>query len=122
MEMNGLIFLESNETPRWSGTLNDPDDVVQATSLSWAEKKALLASWISDARAVENFPTKRRLDSGAYVELDAIRRAMADVDRLAAANDNDGDPPPAPPGLAVSFHPSQVVADAARRSPRGWAA
>jgi hypothetical protein len=44
--------------------------------LTTAEKKAVLASWISDARAVENAPSLRRLDSGAVVEVDAILHAL----------------------------------------------
>ena len=82
----------------------DPDDVVGEASLSPAQKRALLASWMSDARAVESRPALRRLDSGAYVEIDAIRRAMLALDcALGPANDNDGDPPPSRPGAA---HPA----------------
>ena len=44
------------------------------------EKKAVLASWISDARAVESAPSLRRLDSGAVVEVDAILRALVLLD------------------------------------------
>lgn len=57
-----------------------PDDVVSDELLTNAEKRSVLASWISDARAVENAPTLRRLDGGFVVELDAIRRALVSLD------------------------------------------
>jgi hypothetical protein len=60
-----------------------PDDVVSDPDLTLAEKRAVLASWISDARAVENAPSSRRLDSGAVVEVDAIQQALALLDELA---------------------------------------
>jgi hypothetical protein len=57
-----------------------PDDVVCDGSLTKAEKRAVLASWMSDSRAVENAPSLRRLDSGCVVEVDAIRRALFSLD------------------------------------------
>jgi hypothetical protein len=48
--------------------------------LTTAKKKAVLASWISDARALESAPSLRRLDSGAVVEVDAILRALVLLD------------------------------------------
>ncbi len=62
-----------------------PDDIVSDPELTMAEKKAILASWISDARAVENAPALRQLDSGAVVEVDAIMRALASLDEPSAA-------------------------------------
>jgi hypothetical protein len=46
------------------------------------KKRAILASWISDARAVENAPSLRQLDSGAFVEVDAILQALDLLDEL----------------------------------------
>jgi hypothetical protein len=60
-----------------------PDDVANDPKLTTAEKRAVLASWISDARAVENAPALRRLDSGAVVEVDAILRVLVSLDELA---------------------------------------
>ena len=57
-----------------------PCDVANDPNLTTAEKKAILASWISDARAVENTPSLRRLDSGAVVEVDAVLRALVLLD------------------------------------------
>src|ERR1700684_146639 len=66
-----------------------PDDVAGDPDLPLAEKRALLASWISDARAVENAPSLRRLDSGAVVEVDAILRALVLLDDVAPARRED---------------------------------
>jgi hypothetical protein len=116
-----------------------PSDVANDPNLTNKEKKAILASWISDARAVENArPSLRQLDSGAVVEVDAIRRALVLLDDLApgvrgdcerlppsgrrrglvsrllrrvgpaSANDNDDDPPPAPAGFGVPFRPKPL--------------
>jgi hypothetical protein len=62
-----------------------PDDIVNDPELSVAEKRAVLASWISDARAVENAPSLRRLDSGAVVEVDAILQALDSLDQHATS-------------------------------------
>ena len=57
-----------------------PRDVTTDPKLTTAEKRAVLASWISDARAVENAPSLRRLDSGAVIEVDAILQALVLLD------------------------------------------
>src|SRR3984957_18631076 len=114
-----------------------PSDVANDPNLTTAEKKAILALWISDARAVENSPSLRRLDSGAVVEVDAVQRALVLLVDLApgrgepkrvpplgrrgvisrllgrvgpasGANDNDDDPPPAPAGFGVPFRPKPL--------------
>jgi hypothetical protein len=66
-----------------------PDDVPNDPTLTMAEKRALLASWISDARAVENAPALRRLDSGAVVDIDAILRVLVSLDEVAADRGDD---------------------------------
>jgi hypothetical protein len=57
-----------------------PMDVTSDTTLTIAEKRAILASWISDARAVEDAPSLRRLDSGAVASIDEIRQALVSLD------------------------------------------
>jgi len=83
--------LESLQLPRSRGAAIyiHPDDVASDPDLPLAEKRALLASWISDARAVENSPSLRRLDSGAVVEVDAILRALVLLDDVAPARRED---------------------------------
>lgn len=62
-----------------------PDQVLDHPFMSNEEKRALLSSWASDRRAVENAPALRRLDSGAIVPVDAILAALAAL---------PADPPP----------------------------
>ena len=113
-----------------------PSDVTSDPTLTIAEKRTVLASWISDARAVENAPSLRRLDSGAVVEVDEILRALGLLDESAPdrrhrtrqppsdrrrgvilrwlrrppprSNDNDDDPPPAPAGFGIPFRPKPL--------------
>jgi hypothetical protein len=86
-----MTHLESLQLPRSRGAAIyiHPDDVASDPGLTLAEKRAVLASWISDARAVENFPSLRRLDSGAVVEVDAIQRALVLLDELAPGRAGD---------------------------------
>jgi hypothetical protein len=70
----------SSAAPYAAAIYTHPCDVTSDPKLTTAEKKAVLASWISDARAVENAPSLRRLDSGAVVEVDAILRSLVLLD------------------------------------------
>lgn len=58
----------------------DPLDVTHDPCLTKAEKRALLASWASDARAIANAPGLRRLDTGAVVHIDRIFEALRAID------------------------------------------
>jgi hypothetical protein len=58
--------------PYGAAIYTHPSDVTSNPKLTTAEKRAILASWISNARAVENAPSLCQLDSGAVVEVDAI--------------------------------------------------
>ena len=61
--------------------LQDPLDVVAHPLLDTNEKRALLASWASDACAVENLPNWRKLpETGALVPLDDILDALRGLD------------------------------------------
>jgi hypothetical protein len=83
MEMNkssSLFQSTRSSAPYGAAIYTQPSDVTGDPKLTTAEKKAVLASWISDARAVENAPSLRRLDSGAVVEVDAILHALVLLD------------------------------------------
>jgi hypothetical protein len=73
----------SSAAPYGAAIYTHPSDVTSNPKLTTAEKRAVLASWISDARAVENAPSLRRLDSGAVVEVDSILQALVLLDELA---------------------------------------
>lgn len=57
-----------------------PDEVLNDPNMSRAEKRTLLASWASDARAVADAPSMRELHDGSIVELDEILRALKALD------------------------------------------
>jgi hypothetical protein len=59
---------------------NHPMDVTRDATLTIEEKRTILAAWISDARAVEDAPSLRRLDSGAIVTTVEIRQALVSLD------------------------------------------
>ena len=69
-----------------------PRDVVKSTELSLGEKRAILASWVSDAAAVASCPDLRAPSGlSAPVSIDAILEALCEL---------DGGPPRPPGGKA----------------------
>ena len=63
-----------------------PRQVLKDPDLSDSEKRAILASWASDASAVQDAPTQRwLLGSPEPVPLTDVMEAMARLDRLGAA-------------------------------------
>jgi len=60
--------------------LAHPEEIVGNPSLSSDEKRALLASWVSDAHAVPNTPAWRQLDNGAFVRAEEILNALQSLD------------------------------------------
>jgi hypothetical protein len=62
----------------------DPQEVLAHPALGIKDKRAILASWASDACAVENLPNWRRLpETGALVALDDILDALQVLDGAA---------------------------------------
>jgi hypothetical protein len=68
-----------------------PMNVVRDRGLSLEEKRAILASWASDACAVEAAPDLRRTESGRIVRWDDVMDALRVLDRTAQ---DFGRPPP----------------------------
>jgi hypothetical protein len=71
------------ETDGWEAglTFSQPNDVVRDPSLTTAQKRAILASWASDARAVADAPSRRQLDDGTMLDIDDILDALKQLDR-----------------------------------------
>ncbi len=68
--------------PDPASAFSDPREVLGASGLSGSDKRALLASWASDACAVEGMPAWRRLPgSSALVPVDEILEALRALDR-----------------------------------------
>jgi hypothetical protein len=57
-----------------------PSEVLADRKMNVESKRALLASWASDARAVEHAPMLRQIDSGAVVKLDDVLSALRRLD------------------------------------------
>lgn len=77
----------------------DPIHIVDHPTLAVPEKRSLLASWASDARAVPNSLSLRRLDDGRLVTIDAVLDALKRLDAIGpgstAANDRPHQEPSA---------------------------
>ena len=67
-----------------------PMDVLQDADLSLNEKRAVLASWASDACAVEAAPELRRQGRGRPVSFDDIMEALKILDGEAHARTDYG--------------------------------
>jgi len=66
---------------RPSQVFEQPRDVLSDPDLSLNEKRAILASWASDACAVEAAPALRKTPFGRVVSFDEIMDAMRALDR-----------------------------------------
>lgn len=64
-----------------SQVFEHPNDVVNDPDLSLNEKRAVLASWASDACAIEAAPALRKSPGGRVVQFDEIMDALRMLDR-----------------------------------------
>lgn len=60
-----------------------PRDVVRDADLSLNEKRAILASWASDACALEATPELREIPGGVRVRFDDIMECLRELDQQA---------------------------------------
>jgi hypothetical protein len=63
-----------------AGAFRTPMDVVNDPDMTAQEKRAILASWASDACAVEAAPDLRRPTASAFVRFDDIMDALKRLD------------------------------------------
>jgi hypothetical protein len=63
-----------------SKAFRHPLDVVRDTDMTVAEKRSVLASWASDASAIESNPALRETASGSVVNYDDIIDALQSLD------------------------------------------
>jgi hypothetical protein len=63
-----------------AAAFNHPEDVLIHPALTNAEKRAILASWASDAHAVEDLPWLRQLENGARVAVADVLAAIRKLD------------------------------------------
>lgn len=64
-----------------ASAFDHPSDVVNDPDLTLNEKRAILASWASDACAVEASPELRSSPAGAPVRFDDIMEALRSLDK-----------------------------------------
>ena len=94
-------------------SFDHPSEVLACVETPAAERRAILAAWASDARAVENAPHLRQLENGARVPVSEILEALRRLDAEGA----DRRLP------ALRQPPNVARRSAARRcSPSDWAA
>lgn len=73
-----------------SAVFTHPDQVLNDRELTPAQKREILASWVSDTRAVVNKPALRQLDSGTLVRVEEIFQALRSLDRAELRLDGAG--------------------------------
>jgi hypothetical protein len=66
-----------------ASAFRDPLEVVNDPDLTLNEKRAILASWASDACAIEAAPELRSSPSGTRVRFDEIMEALRTLDKQA---------------------------------------
>jgi hypothetical protein len=79
------LIRDFDELAHPSQVFDHPEDVVSDPDLSLNEKRAILASWASDACAIEAAPTLRQTPCGRVVSFDEIMDAMRTLDGEVAA-------------------------------------
>jgi len=75
--------LNLDDLLRPADAFSHPQEVVCDPDLSINEKRAILASWASDACAVEAIPALRKSPAGVTVTFDDIMDALKELDEEA---------------------------------------
>jgi hypothetical protein len=83
----------TRRTPAAREVFGHPYDVVDHPDLTIDAKRALLASWASDANAVPHMPSLRQLPDGSIVKVDDILRALKALDERCDIRDGVGGRP-----------------------------
>ncbi len=82
------------------------EEVLSDPSLTIGEKRATLASWASDARALKDVPSLRKLENGVVIRLEDIFQSLRKLD-------DDDDPPPSPAAMNIPVPDFSSLAPAA---------
>jgi hypothetical protein len=77
-DVDGLVY-PPQVFERSSDVVNDPD-------ISLNEKRAIRASWASDACAIEAAPALRKIRTARVVEFDEIRKPLRTLDKQVQAS------------------------------------
>src|SRR5215216_5264610 len=79
---NGVNF-ELDELLHPAQAFGHPSEVVHDPDLTLNEKRAILASWASDACAIEAAPALRKSPAGPLVRFDEVMDALRALDKQA---------------------------------------
>ena len=82
MTQTNRVF-ELDELLHPAHAFSHPSEVVDDPDLTLNEKRAILASWASDACAVEAAPALRTSAKGGHVRFDDIMEALRSLDKQA---------------------------------------
>ena len=76
-------YFDVDELLHPASAFTDPSEVVNDPDLTLNEKRAILASWASDACAIDAAPELRSSPSGMRVRFDEIMEALRTLDKKA---------------------------------------
>ena len=82
MESIGISTLNGQKHADLTARFVHPDDVLSDRTLSQSDKRAILASWVSDKRAVEGAPNLRHVENGAIVAVTDVLAALEKLDTM----------------------------------------
>src|SRR3954447_23834775 len=82
-ERNNEDTLDLNDLLHPAQAFSHPSEVVDDPDLTLNEKRAILASWASDACAIEAAPALRPAAKGRHVRFDEIMEALRALDKQA---------------------------------------
>ena len=77
---HGDNIIDLNAILRPGSVYDRPRDVVEDPTLSIGEKRAILASWASDAASVVSNPALRELPGSHRVTIDEVLEALSALD------------------------------------------
>jgi len=80
---NNRTEFDLDELLHPAGAFGHPSEVVLDPDLTLNEKRAILASWASDACAVEAAPALRQSPAGPPVSFDEVMDALRELDKQA---------------------------------------
>jgi hypothetical protein len=83
-------YLDVDELLHPASAFGHPSEVVNDPDLTLNEKRAILASWASDACAIEAAPELRSCPSGTSVRFDEIMEALRTLGKAANGHNYQG--------------------------------
>lgn len=125
MEMSSASSLTAETSAPWSLAAEPwcarPSDVLNDPGLDVEQKRAILASWLSDRYAIPDAPRWRQLENGAFVDSYEVRDALYkldDVDDTFAKKEESAGSPPSGRERRRSLRRGRLIRPFVRRKRR----